>query len=289
MEPMRRAIDRTNLEVFPVGLGAMPLSLADRPSEDRARAVLAAALEAGVELIDTADAYCIDDGDTGHNERLIAAFLREHAATDRIVVATKGGLTRPGGDWASDARPEHLRAACEASLKRLGVAAIRLYQLHAPDPDVPFEDSVGELARLREAGKIEHVGLSNVDADEVRRALDIVPVVSVQNRCNILDRSDLASGFVDFCAAQGITYIAYAPVGGHNGHARLSDIGDLAEVARRHGASIYRTALAWLLAQGEHIVPIPGASRVESIRDSTAAPGLALDAEDLARLDAMAL
>lgn len=283
---MRRAIDGTGLQVFPVGLGAMPLSIQGRPDGARARAVLAAALDAGVELIDTADSYCLDDADFGHNERLIGQVLRECGATG-AVVATKGGVQRPGGDWVTNGRPEHLRAACEASLERLGVDAIRLYQLHAPDPDVPYEDSVGELARLRDEGKIEHVGLSNVSEGHVRRAQSIVPVVSVQNRCNILDKRDLANGFLDFCAAQGLTYIAYAPVGGHNGHVRLGRVDALNDIARQHGTTVYCIALAWLLAKGEHVIPIPGASRPESIHASASAARLALAPEELARLDAV--
>ncbi len=284
---MKRTIDRTNLEVFAVGLGAMPLSISDRPDEPRAREVLAAALEAGVSFIDTADCYCIDDDDFGHNERLIAGVLREWDRTDDVVVATKGGLTRPRGDWVTNGRPAHLRAACEASLKRLGLERIRLYQFHAPDPDVPFEDSVGELAKLRDEGKIEHVGLSNVGEDHVRRAQAIVPIASVQNRCNILEKHDVSGGFVDFCAAQGITYIPYSPVGGHSGHVRLGDIEALNEVADRHETTGYCVALAWLLAQGEHVIPIPGASRPESIRASAGTLFVELDAEDLERLDAI--
>jgi len=283
---MRRHIDGTDLAVFPVGLGAMPLSLRDRPAAAQAREVLHAALDAGVELIDTADSYCIDDTDTGHNETLIAGVLRERGRTD-VVVATKGGIIRPHGEWVTDARPQHLRAACEASLRRLGVDRIRLYQLHAPDRRVPFEESVGELARLRDEGKIEHVGLSNVSEEHVRRARAVVPVVSVQNRCNVLDNGDVASGFVDFCAREGLSYIAYAPVGGHNGHRRLPEVPALAAVAERVGSTAHGVALAWLLSKGSHILPIPGASRPESIRASAAAARLELGAEDLARLDTL--
>ncbi|NIR31425.1 MAG: aldo/keto reductase [Gammaproteobacteria bacterium] len=284
---MRRTIDRTNLEVFAIGLGAMSLSISDRPDDARAREVLAAALDVGVNFIDTADCYCIDDDHFGHNERLIASVLREWYRTDDVVVATKGGVTRPRGNWVTNGRPEHLRAACEASLQRLGLEGIRLYQLHAPDPDVPFEDSVGELARLKDEGKIKHVGLSNVSEEHVRRAQDIVPIASVQNRCNVLEKRDVTNGFVEFCAAQGLTYIPYSPVGGHNGHVRLAKVDVLNEIADRHETTGYCVALAWLLAQGEHVIPIPGASRPESIRASANTLFVELDGDDLERLNAI--
>src|SRR5882762_7573358 len=161
-----------------IGFGAMHLSLAGRPSEAESIRTLHAGLDAGITLIDTANVYCVDDNDIGHNERVIAKGLAQWkgSARDQIVVATKGGLRRPGGAWTRDGRPESLRASCEASLKALGREQIELYQLHAVDPKVPIADSVGELARLREQGKIRHVGLSNVSVKEIERARGIVPI-----------------------------------------------------------------------------------------------------------------
>lgn len=282
----RRTIGKTTLDVFPVGLGAMPLSIQGRPRTSSARAVLDAALEAGVDFIDTADCYCLDSGDIGHNERLIGDFLHSHGVLETTVVATKGGIVRPGGNWSNDASPAHLRAACEDSLANLGVDAIALYYLHAPDPTVPFEESVGALARLREEGKIVHIGLSNVVQPEVRAAVGITSIAAVQNRCNILEKSDVTSGFVDWLASQQITYVAYSPTGGHNGHVRLGAVDTLGEIAAAHGASVHEVALAWLLAHS-NIVVIPGASRPASIRSSATAAALELSTNDLDRLNAI--
>jgi aryl-alcohol dehydrogenase-like predicted oxidoreductase len=175
-----------------IGFGGMPLSTAGRPDAAESVKVLHASLDAGMTLIDTADVYCLDERDIGHNERLIARALREWSGDpDDIVVATKGGLTRPGQRWDSDARPEHLRSACEASLTALGVEVIDLYQLHRPDPKVPLEDSVEALADLHAEGKIRAVGLSNVSVDEIRRASAIVPIASVQNRLSPFFREAL--------------------------------------------------------------------------------------------------
>ena len=284
---MQREIGTTGIRVFAVGLGAMPLSLRGRPEEEAAIAVIRAALEAGVELIDTANSYCIDQRDVGHNERLIAQALKRLGAAERVTVASKGGLIRPGGAWDVDARPESLTRACERSLQDLGTAAITLYQLHAPDARVPWAESVGALARLQQAGKIRHVGLSNVTVAQIREAQRIVRVESVQNRCNLTDPGDLKSGLVRFCAEQGITYIPYSPVGGHYGHESLARHKALQPIARAHGCSPQQVLLAWLLAQGGHVLPIPGASKAASIRDSAAAVNVQLSADELRRLDAI--
>lgn len=283
----KRRLGRTDLAFFPVGLGGMPLSISGRPDEARALETLAAALDAGVDFIDTANVYCLDDSDIGHNERLIAKALKLAGRRD-VLVATKGGLARPGGAWTNDARPAFLRASCEKSLEALGVEAVGLYQLHAPDPKVPFEESVGELKRLRDEGKIRHVGLSNVDLGELDRALKLVRVESVQNRCNPFDAADYAGGFLRACEERGVTYLPYGVVGGHRGQARTADHPLLQELGRKYGASPYRVVVAWHLAQSPAVLPIPGASRPESIRDCAAAPALRLDAADVKRIDALA-
>lgn len=276
----------TGISVSAIGLGCMPLSLEGRPSKREAIRVLHAAFEAGVSLVDTADVYCIDDNDIGHNERLIAAALAKWPGRAKITVATKGGLVRPGGAWICRGNPRHLRAACEASLKALGVDAITLYQLHAPDDDVPLEESVGALADLRREGKIQHIGLSNVGLAELRRARAMAPIVSVQNRLSIFDRQDLRSGLVDACAAEGLAYLAYGPVGGMKGKVRTAQDGLLRELAEARGVSTFRIALAWLLERSPSIIPIPGATRAASIVDSAAAADLELTGDERARLDA---
>jgi aryl-alcohol dehydrogenase-like predicted oxidoreductase len=277
-----RSLGSTGASAVAIGLGGMPLSIQNRPDERQALAVIAAFLERGGNFIDTAISYCLDESDFGHNERLIAKALRA-AKRDDVLVATKGGLTRPGGRWEVDCSPAWLRQCCEQSARDLG-APIPLYYLHAVDPAVPLADSVGELVRLRDEGKILAIGLSNVDARQIDAALRITPVAAVQNRCNVLDRRDFDSGLVDRCRELGIAFVPYSPVGGHWGHRRLEQHQPLARVADKHGATPYVIALAWLLAQGPHILPIPGATKVASIESSLTAPRVQLDADDLAAL-----
>ncbi|MGD2062646.1 MAG: aldo/keto reductase [Nitrospirota bacterium] len=279
-----RPLGPSGPHVYPIGLGAMPLSIHGRPSDGEALRVLLAAFEAGMTLVDTADAYCLDDGDVGHNERLIARALGEWGGGP-VVVATKGACVRPGGAWAVNGHPDHLRRACHASLRALGVEAIDLYQLHAPDDRVPFADSVGALAELLAAGKIRHVGLSNVSAAQIRAAQAIVPIASVQNRCSPFHRAAWRDGVLAHCQREGIAFLAYGPVGGHGGQGRTADDASLNAVARRHGVSPFRVALAWLLAKSPVMLPIPGASRVASAVDSAGAARLALTGDDLKELD----
>jgi aryl-alcohol dehydrogenase-like predicted oxidoreductase len=270
-----------DLEVPAIGLGGMPLSLKRRPPEHKAIEVIRASIEAGVRLIDTADAYCRTDDDLGHNERLIAEAL---AGRDDVIVATKGGLERPRGRWVTNGRPDHLKAACDKSLQNLGVEQIALYQLHAPDGRVPFADSVGALKELKDAGKIARVGLSNVSVQQLAEARAIVDIVSVQNRCNYFDRTALDEGVVRACEIDGIAFLAYSPVGGSREKERVADDPRLTEIASKHDASPYQVALAWLLTKSPVMIPIPGASRIESARSSAAAMDLVLDDDDLDRL-----
>jgi aryl-alcohol dehydrogenase-like predicted oxidoreductase len=270
--------------VSAVGLGGMYMSVAGRPDEGQAIRTIHAALDAGITLIDTADVYCLDDGDIGHNERLIAKALA--GRSERVVVATKGGLRRPNGAWTRDGRPERLIAACEASLRALGVAAIDLYQLHAPDSAVPFADSVGALALLREQGKVLRVGLSNVTAEQVARARRIVSIASVQNRWNPGHRAPENDGVLAACAAAHIAFLPYSPFGGAGGALRLGDNAKLAAAATKRGMSPHRLVLAWMLAKSPFVIPIPGARREASIRDSRGASEVVLSKADVADIDA---
>lgn len=278
-----RAIGNSGLFVHPIGFGAMALSLATRPPEPQAIATLEAALRIGIDFIDTADVYCTDQHDIGHSERLIAKVLRDWRRP--VVVATKGGLLRPDGAWVRDGRPVHLRSACDASLRALGVQAIDLYQLHAPDPAVPFEDSVGALAELRAQGKIRHIGLSNVTVDQIRSALRIVPIVSVQNRCNILDRRAWIDGVLSFCEQHHLAFLPWSPVGGGRERDAIARHGTLISIAKRHRVSPQRVALAWLLQKSPVIIPIPGASTPAHVVDSANAMLLEFDATDWIELD----
>ncbi|HEX2207282.1 MAG TPA: aldo/keto reductase [Longimicrobium sp.] len=274
----RVQMGRTGWRVARIGLGGMPLSIQGRPDRDQAKQVIRRAVELGVNLIDTADVYCLDDADLGHNERLIAEALDELGARDDVLVATKGGLARPEARWERDGRPEHLRRACEHSLRMLGVDRIGLYQLHAPDPRVPFAESVGEMARLYAEGKVAAVGLSNVSLMQLQAAMALVPIASVQNRFNPWDRSSEREGIIRYCDQSSITFLPYSPVGGGRRVGLLRQSEELRDLGRRHGgASPEELVLAWILGVSPSLVPIPGARRVESIESSVRAESLRLD------------
>ena len=280
-----RHLPLATIEVSVIGYGGMHLSLQDRPPEAEGVRVIHAALDAGMTLIDTADAYCLDASETGHNERLIARALREWSGPrDQVLVATKGGIVRGGGRWDRDGRPEHLRKACNASLKALGVDQIGLYQLHAPDPSVPFEESVGALAELQRGGKIRWIGLSNVSVDEIREAGRLATIVSVQNRLNPFFREAIFEDVVHYCGSHGIAFLAYSPTGGGRLTRKLPDHPVLAEIGGQVGRTAHAVCLAWVLAQGKTVIAIPSARRVAHTEDSARAGDLALSPDDLARI-----
>jgi aryl-alcohol dehydrogenase-like predicted oxidoreductase len=239
-----------------------------------------------VTLIDTADVYCLDQHDLGHNERLIASALRSWSGRrDAVVIATKGGLVRIGTRWESDARPAQLRAACDRSVAALGVERIDLYQLHAPDPKVPFEESIGAMARLREEGKVRWLGLSNVAVEQIEQARRIAPVESVQNRLNPFFREAITGGVVAHCAAHGLAFLAYSPTGGGRLTLKLPDHPVLRRIARGRGVTAHAVVIAWALSQGPTVIPIPSARRVEHALDSISAAELSLTVEELEEID----
>ena len=272
-------------EVGAIGLGAMHLSSApQRPSPARARATVHAALDAGVRLIDTADVYCLDDTEIGHNERLVARAVAGYGGdADDVLVTTKGGLARPGGDWAFSGAPAHLRAAARASARALGVEAIGLFQLHWPDPQVPFAESVGALAELADAGTIRAAGVSNVTVEQLDEAAGILGdrLVSVQNPFSVEDR--WAADTLERAEQLGAAFLPYTPLAGVTGAGARAAA--TRTVATQLGTSPQRVALAWLLARSPAMVPIPGASRPASVTDSAAAADLVLSAEQCARID----
>ena len=283
----RRSLGPGAPRVSAVGYGGMHLSIQDRPPEDQSIRVIHAALDAGVTLIDTADVYCLDQADIGHNERLIAAALRRWRGTrDEITIATKGGLTRPGGRWESDGRPEHLRTACERSLQALGIECIDLYQLHAPDPRVPLAESVGALATLQGEGKIRWVGLSNVSVPQIWEASSIVPVTTVQNRLNPFFREALTQGVVEYCGSRGIGFLAYSPIGGGRLNRKLPAHPVLQPMAARLGVTPHALVLAWVLAQSQAVIAIPSARSVEHALDSVGAAGIVLSESDVSAISA---
>ncbi|MFD2028742.1 aldo/keto reductase [Promicromonospora aerolata] len=277
--------------VSAIGLGGMPMSIEGRPETDRSIATIHAALDAGVTFIDTADAYHLHADEVGHNEELIASALRSYGGdTSGVLVATKGGHLRPGdGSWTKDGRPEYLKEAVKASAKRLGVEAIGLYQFHRPDPNVPYGDSVGAIRDLLDEGVIEMAGISNANPDQIQEANDILGgrLVSVQNQFSPRFRSSLPE--LELCAQLGIAFLPWSPLGGI-ALARSGELGAeytaFLEVAEAHGVSPFRVTLAWELALAPVVVPIPGASRPESVQDSAQAADLTLTDDEVARLSA---
>lgn len=282
---LTRSFGPTGLSLSVIGLGGMPMSIQGRPDEAQSLRTVHAALDAGMTLIDTANVYCLDGTDIGHNERLITKALASWPG-DRasIYVATKGGLARPGGAWRSSAHPLALRDACEKSLRALGVDRIWLYQLHAPDPAVPLEDSMGELALLKTEGKIEHVGLSNVDVLEIERARKIVAIASVQNRMNPHDKRSIKNGVLLHCEANGIAFLPYSPVGGGHGREKMTSDATLSAIAKKHGATAPEVAIAWCAQLSPASFPIPGASKPESAISSARAAAITLDTADMRAL-----
>ncbi|WP_328833715.1 aldo/keto reductase [Streptomyces sp. NBC_00252] len=278
-----------DVEVSAIGLGGMPMSIEGRPDEARSLATIHAALDEGVTLIDTADAYHLHADEVGHNETLIAKALASHDRGADVLVATKGGHLRPGdGSWTLNGSPAYLKEACEASLRRLGVEAIGLYQFHRPDPRVPYADSVGAVRELLDEGKIRLAGISNANPEQIRLANEILDgrLVSVQNQFSPAFRSSEPE--LDLCDELGIAFLPWSPFGGITRAGELgSSYAPFARIAERHGASPHRVCLAWMLAKSPVVVPIPGASRPETIRDSAAAPELTLSAEEIAELDAV--
>ena len=264
-----------DLTVNRLGFGAMRVTgqgiWGDPPDRNEARAVLRRAVELGVNFIDTADSYGPDV-----SEELIAEAL--HPYPEDLVIATKGGLVRPGpGQWDPDGRPEHLRQACEGSLRRLRSDQIALYQFHRPDPDVPLEDSIGALVELKDEGKIRHIGLSNVNEDQLRRAQAMTAIVSIQNRYNPGDRK--SDTLVDLCEQEDMIFLPWAPI------QNLDRFPALTDIAKRHETSVHQIALAWLLARSETMLTIPGTGSVDHLEENVAAAGLRLDPEEITALN----
>ena len=277
-EPVRRAPL--------VGMGCMRLSTERHRNEIDGLAVLHAALDAGITFFDTADAYCLDASEAGHNERLIAHALDTWSG-DRanIIVATKGGLVRPQGNWVEDGRARHLVAACEASRRALGVERIPLYQLHAIDPRTPIATSVRALAALQRDGLIERIGLCNVSVGQIEEARQIAEIAAVQVELSIWQDAALLGGVVEYCIGNGIQVIAHRPLGGPQRKRRTIGDAVLRDLAARHGATPFEMALAWLTDLPTAILPIPGATGVETVRSLARLPGIALSDDDRAALD----
>ena len=263
-----------DLVVRRMGFGAMRITghgvWGDPPDIDRAKATLRRVVELGVTFIDTADSYGPEV-----SERLIAETL--YPDPDDLVIATKGGLVRPGpGRWEADGRPGHLREACEGSLRRLRLDQIPLYQFHRPDPRVPLAESLGALAALKDQGKIRHIGISNVSEAQLRTAQQVTPVVSVQNRYNAADRK--SGSMVDLCEQEQLAFLPWAPIQQADGNPAVT------QAAKRHDASPRQIVLAWLLARSPQMLPIPGSGSPEHVEANVAAASIELSADEVAAI-----
>jgi pyridoxine 4-dehydrogenase len=263
-----------DLVVRRMGFGAMRITgsgvWGDPPDIDRAKATLRRVVELGVTFIDTADSYGPEV-----SERLIAETL--HPYPDDLVIATKGGLVRPGpGRWEANGRPEHLREACEGSLRRLRLDQIPLYQFHRPDPRVPLAESLGALVQLKDEGKIRHIGISNVSEAQLRAAQQVTPIVSVQNRYNAADRH--SESMVDTCELEQIAFLPWAPIQQADGNPAVT------QAAKRHDASPRQIVLAWLLARSPQMLPIPGSGSPGHVEANVAAASIELSADEVAAI-----
>lgn len=286
---MTRKIAQWN--VYPIGFGGMPLSLlASRPSEADAIKVLHAALDVGINLWDTADAYCIDEKEVGHNERLFGKAIAELPAgkREKVVPITKCGLTRPEARWDRDGSAKHVREATEASLKNLRVSAIPIQQYHRIDPNTPVEETYGELMKLQKEGKILHIGSSNHSVAELTRVLATgAKIVSLQNQYSRKHRNPEFDGTLQFTRERGIAFLPWSPLDGMGGAKDVAaKHAGIAKIAQARGISPHRVALAWLLAMGPHVIPIPGTTKIANAQDCAAAASLTLTKDELALLAA---
>ncbi len=280
----KRELGSTGLFVNEIGYGSMNLSInrATRlPENEAVRFLQQAVDEHGVECIDTADAYCADEHEMGHGERLIAKALTGERRR-RVLVATKGGFTRPDGKWIPNGQPDYLRTACENSLRNLSADTIDLYQFHRPDPQVPIEESLGALADMQKEGKIRHVGVSNVTLEQLEQGLRVVNIVSVQNPLNPFILREGTSQLLRFCLERRITWIAYAPVGGHRNAYMISAYQDwMKNNLSVYNGSPHSMVLAWLLHVSPMILPIPATTNLQHLASNMSASDVQLTDQDV--------
>jgi aryl-alcohol dehydrogenase-like predicted oxidoreductase len=282
-----KQLGNTSINISAIGLGGMPISLSARPSEEEAIAVIHRALALGVTLIDTADSYCQDESDKHHNEKLIAKALQQYAGdTSQIIVATKGGLMRPDGNWIRNGNPAHLRQTIRASFEALGgTKPIDLWQYHAPDPNYTIKAALTPAKEAVESGLIRFVGVSNFSVEQIKQARDVVEIVSVQNQYNPWCRQPEFDGVLKYCETENLTFFPWSPLGGSRRVSSLQDLKVIAQLAQAKGVSVYQIVLAWLREKSPCIVPIPGASKVASIEDSVGASQVRLSDAEISQID----
>ncbi|PSF38614.1 aldo/keto reductase [Aphanothece hegewaldii CCALA 016] len=282
-----KKLGNTDTKISAIGLGGMPLSLSGRPSQEEAIAVIHKALDLGVTLIDTADSYCLDESDKHHNEKLIATALEKYQGdTSKIVIATKGGLMRPQGNWTRNGNPEHLRQTIRQSHKALGgEKAIDVWQYHSPDPDYLISEALAPAKEAVEQGLIRYVGVSNFSVAQIKQAQEIVEIVSVQNQYNPWNRQPENDGVLEYCEQENLTFFPWSPLGGSRRVKLLQNIPVINEIAQEKGISVYQVVLGWLSSKSPCIVPIPGASKISSIEDSIASLNVKFSPEDIQRFE----
>ncbi len=282
-----KQLGNTGVTISAIGLGGMPMSLSSRPPESEAIAVIHRALDLGVTLIDTADSYCKDESDKHHNERLIGKALQQYKGdTSQVTVATKGGLMRPNGSWTRNGNPDHLRETIRISYEALGGSKpIDVWQYHAPDTNYTIEEALAPAKEAVNEGLIRFVGVSNFSVEQIKRARDVVEIVSVQNQYNPWYREPEVDGVLEYCETEGLTFLPWSPLGGSRRVSKLEDIPVIAQLAREKAVSVYQIVLAWLRAKSPCIVPIPGASKTSSIEDSVHSVEVKLSKEEVQQID----
>ncbi|MCC5622020.1 aldo/keto reductase [Nostoc sp. CHAB 5715] len=282
-----KQLGKTGIFVSAIALGSMPMSISNRPPESESIQVIHRALDLGITFIDTADSYCKDESDKHHNERLIHKALSSYKGdVSQVIVATKGGLMRPNGSWTSNGNPEHLRQTIRVSFEALGGAKpIDVWQYHSPDSNYTIEESLAPVKEAVEAGLIRFVGVSNFSVEQIKRARDVVDIVSVQNQYSPWQRQPENDGVLKYCQQQGLTFLPWSPFGGRRRHQDLQDIPAIANLAKEKGVSVYNIVLAWLRSKSPAILPIPGASKVSSIEDSAQAINVKLSDEEVQKID----
>ncbi len=282
-----KPLGNTGITVSAIGLGGMPMSLSSRPPAAQAIATIHRALDLGVTLIDTADSYCKDESDKHHNERLIHKALQAYGKeTTNVMIATKGGLMRPNGDWTRNGNPDHLRETIHTSFEALGGdQPIGLWQYHAPDPDYSIEASLKPAKEAVVNGLIRFVGVSNFSVEQIKRARDVVEIASVQNQYNPWHRNPETDGVLEYCDRERLTLLPWSPLGGSRRFSQIKEIEAIVQLAQAKGVSVYSIVLAWLRAKSPNVIPIPGASKPESIEDSVTAASIDFSPAEVEQID----
>ena len=280
-------LGNTGVSTSAIGLGGMPMSVYERPSESQSINVIHRALDLGITFIDTADSYCKDESDKHHNEGLIHKALQTYSGdTSNVIVATKGGLMRPNQSWTRNGNPEHLRQTIRVSFETFGGdKPIDIWQYHSPDPDYTIEASLTPAKEAQEAGMISKIGVSNFSVEQIKQARDVVDIVSVQNQYSPWQRQPEMDGVLEYCENEGLTFIPWSPFGGRRRHDNLTDIPAIAKLAEEKNVSVYCIVLAWLRSKSPCILPIPGASKTSSIEDSVKAVDIKLSQAEVQTID----